>query len=313
MASCRSCCLDELGRIADEALNRRGASQTRGYVDALFYTGLRAAYVGASEHGQQLPPAGGTADSESASLLQLRQAEAFFCADFASAVSIGNAAVEAARRADDRGCWSFMLGLLYVAEMGLGADPVRAVTHAEEAVEVARHSPGTSALLYPLAVLSGAILRTDPDRALAAAEECVRLDQTHRKAWSRLCGASAATLRLDRGEVATGLLLWRDLLQQLHWSGEIFHISLQLPSLADSIARIDPTLALELTAIAGAIVPHAVFDGIAPYERLARAIDDLGPDAVEAARSRAASMSYDAAMEHVFEGIDRLMTETAEP
>ena len=110
-----------------------------------------------------------------------------------------------------------------------------------------------------------------------------------------------------------GLLLWRDLLQQLHWSGEIFHISLQLPSLADSIARIDPTLALELTAIAGAIVPHAVFDGIAPYERLARAIDDLGPDAVEAARSRAASMSYDAAMEHVFEGIDRLMTETAEP
>jgi predicted ATPase/class 3 adenylate cyclase/DNA-binding SARP family transcriptional activator len=305
--------LDELGRLADEALSLSEASQTRGYVDALYYAGLRGAYVGASEHGRPLPPAGGTADSESASLLQLRQAEAFFCADFASAVSIGNAAVEAARRADDRGCWSFMLGLLYIAEMGLGTDPIRALAHVEEAVEVARHSPGTSALLYPLAVLSGAILRTDPDRALAAAEECVRLDQTHRKAWSRLCAAPAATLRLDRGELATGLLLWRDLLQQLHWSGEIFHISLQLPSLADSIAGIDPALALELTAIAGAIVPYAVFDGIAAYERLAPAVDNLGPDAVEAASALAASLSYDGAMEYVFDGIDRLITATAEP
>jgi hypothetical protein len=197
--------------------------------------------------------------------------------------------------------------------MGLGTDPTRALAHVEEAVAVARHSPGTSALLYPLAVLSGAILRTDPDRALAAADECVRLDQTHRKAWSRLCTASAATLRLDRGEVATGLLLWRDLLQQLHWSGEVFHISLQLPSLADSIARIDPTLALELTAIGGAIVPHPVFDGIAPYERLAQAVDNLGLDAVEAARSRAASMSYDGAMGYVFDGIDRLISEAIEP
>src|SRR5262249_46649615 len=105
--------LDELGRLADRTLRRRVAGgDARGYVDALFFAGLRGAYVGGVEHDRQLPPADGTADSEPASLLQLRQAEAFFRADFSSAVSIGNAAVEAARRADDRGCWSFMLGLL---------------------------------------------------------------------------------------------------------------------------------------------------------------------------------------------------------
>jgi hypothetical protein len=205
-----------------------------------------------------------------------------------------------------------MLCLLYVAEMGLGTDPEEALAHVEEAVDVARQSPATSALLYPLAVLSGAILRIDPDRALAAAEECARIDQTHRKAWSRLCVTSAATLRLDRGEVATGLLLWRDLLQELHWSGELFHISLQLPSLGDSIACIDPTLALELAAIGGAIVPHAVFEGIAPYERLARAVEELGPDAVQAARARAASMTYDESMHYVFDGIDRLISDAAD-
>jgi hypothetical protein len=56
-----------------------------------------------------------------------------------------------------------------------------------------------------------------------------------------------------------------------------------------------------------------VFDGLAPHERLAQAVDDLGSDAVEAALARAASMSYDGAMEYVFEGIDRIITEAAEP
>ena len=55
---------------------------------------------------------------------------------------------------------------------------------------------------------------------------------------------------LEAGEVEPGLVLWRDVLRQLHWSGEIFHISLQLPNLAESLAAIDPTAALELTAIA---------------------------------------------------------------
>ena len=154
----------------------------------------------------------------------------------ASAVTIGNAAVEAARESGHLGCWANMLCLLNVAEMASG-DPVGAVAHAEQAVEVARESPATSVLLYPLFMLSSALMQVDPSRSLAAAEECIRLDQTHRRAWATLCGAPAATIRVNRGEIATGLVHWREVLQQLHWSGEVFHISLLLPARADSIAR----------------------------------------------------------------------------
>jgi len=148
---------------------------------------------------------------------------------------------------------------------------------------------------------------------LAAAEECVRLVQTQRKAWSTVCEGSVAKLRVNRGEVATGLRLWRDVLQRLHWSGELGQISIQLPNLADSIATIDPTFAFQLAAIAQSdtIAPFPAFDALAAFDQLAHTVDELGPDALQAARSRAASMSYDDAMEYVFDGIDRLITEAA--
>src|SRR5204863_1639791 len=145
---------------------------------------------------------GDTVESPSAGLLQMRQAEALFRGDFVAAVSFGEAAVEAARQADDRACRANMLALLYMAEVGLGADLERALTHAEQAVEVARPSPATSVLLHRLMILAVAFRSVDPDRALAAAEECIRLDRTNRKAWSTLCVGVEATVRLDRGEVA---------------------------------------------------------------------------------------------------------------
>ena len=161
-------------------------------------------------------------------------------------------------------------------------------------------------------MLSIAAQRSDPDRALAAAEECVRLDHTHRRTWSTNCAALTAKLRVERGELAEGLRLWRDLLHQLAWSGEVGTLSLGLRALADSIADIDPALALELTAISesGAIAPFPAFDALGQYERLAETFDELGPDALEAARSRAASMSYDEALEYVFDAIDGLIAHT---
>jgi hypothetical protein len=60
-------------------------------------------------------------------------------------------------------------------------------------------------------------LRLDRDRALAAAEESIALDRTHRWAWATLSEASAARIRVDRGEVATGLGLWNDVLRRLDW------------------------------------------------------------------------------------------------
>ena len=302
--------LYEFGAIGAEAFSREGIEEMRGYQDVLCHAARRAIGDGDVERLRQVVIAGDRVESPSASLCQMRQAEAFFRADFPAAIVHGKAAVEAARQAGDLACWASMLGLLYVAEAGLGEDPDGALAHAEEAVAVARQSPATSALLNPLMMLSGALLRIDPDRAVATAEECIRLDRTYRKAWSTICVAYAATVRLETGEVEPGLVLWRDVLRQLHWSGEIFHISLQLPNLAESLAAIDPTAALELTAIAGVIGSYFVFDGLAGYPRLTQTVEELGPDVVQAARVRSETRSYDESMQYVFDSIDNLIAAT---
>ena len=82
-------------------------------------------------------------------------------------------------------------------------------------------------------------------------------------------------------------------------------------SLAHSGIGLRKTLALDLTAIGGAMTRYAVFDGLAPYERLTRIVDELGPEAVEAANAHAESMSYDESMQFVFEALDRLIAATA--
>ena len=231
--------------------------------------------------------------------------------DLASCIAIGRAGVEQARHAGDPRLLSYLLSLLALGEITV--DPTLALAHAEEAVEVARTSPATSALIYPLCQLSVVLvsLRGDPDRALAVAEESIALDRTHRRAWSTLSEGSAARLRVDRGEVATGLRLLNDVLRRLDWSGELGYLSMQLPGLADAIAHLDPTFALDLAAIAdsGIIAPFPAFDMLQSFEALAAAVDELGPGAVEAARSRATTMSYDDAVGYLFDNIERLVTE----
>ena len=82
-----------------------------------------------------------------------------------------------------------------------------------------------------------------------------------------------------------GLPLWRDVLRRFEWTGEVVQISLQLPNLADSLARRDPELAVELAAISEskAIAPFGAFDA-AGYNELAGAVNRLGPKALESAR-----------------------------
>ena len=79
------------------------------------------------------------------------------------------------------------------------------------------------------------------------------------------------------------------------------------------MAPIDPAFTLGLAAIAdsGPIAPIAVLDSIQEGTNLARAVHDLGPTAVDAAPARAAAMSYDDALQHVFDNIDRLIAATA--
>ena len=118
-------------------------------------------------------------------------------------------------------------------------------------------------------------------------------------------------LRVNRGEVATGFRLFNDHLHRLHWSGEVFNIATQLPGIAEYIAGNDPERALQLAAIAesGAIAANPIFDAPVPFEWLTRLVDELGPEAVAAARTRAASMSYDEAMSYVFDSIDRVIAD----
>ena len=92
---------------------------------------------------------------------------------------------------------SYMLGLLTLVEIHV--EPTQALVHAREAVEVARRSGATSALINPLAMVAAAGQQLDPDEALAAAEECIRLDQTHRKAWAAMSVGTAARLRSNEG------------------------------------------------------------------------------------------------------------------
>jgi hypothetical protein len=244
-------------------------------------------------------------------MLSLGPGAATMRGDFGTASAIARAAVTHARQADDERFLAFMLGLLALGQ--LASDPVQALADAEDAVDAARRSPAKSALVYPLFVLSLAAQGSDPDRALAAAEECVLVDRTRRKAWSKNCAGLTAKLRVEHGELADGLQLWRDLLQQLLWSGELGPLSLSLPALADSIAGIHPTLAIELTAISesGAIAPFPAFDALGQYERLAATLDELGPDSLDAARARAAGMSYEQALEYVFDAIEQLIATTA--
>ena len=204
-----------------------------------------------------------------------------------------------------------MLSILALVEGGI--DHAQAVIDAEEAVAIARRSPATSTLIYPLFILAVVLSaqQRDPDRALAAAEECIHLDHTQRKTWSTVSEGQVAKIRIDRGELATGLRLWRDVLRRLDWSGELGQLAIQIPNLANSIAELDPTLALELAAISesGAILHVSALDGPGAFEQLFDTARELGPDALHAARSRAATMTYDEAMSYVFENLERLITE----
>jgi hypothetical protein len=201
-----------------------------------------------------------------------------------------------------------MLCVLALVESG--SDQGQAVNDVEEAVAIARRNPATSALIYPLSILAVVLAeqQRDPEGALAAAEECIHLDRTQRRSWSTLSEGQVAKIRLDRGELAAGLRLWRDVLRRLDWSGELGQLGIQLADLANSIAGLHPTLALELAAISESLHVSAL-DAPGGFGQLFDTAREAGSDAVHAARSRAATMTYDEAMSCVFVNLERLITD----
>ena len=304
--------LEELGRVGDEAVRLHGAGEVRGYVDALFFVALRALHIGDWDRYRHVVAIGTEADPDSLSMQMMAFGDAMTRADFPAAIAIIASTVERAREIEHPRLLSYALGLLSLGEVGARH---RSRRRSGPRRGMRRRGPRLprpiTARLRAVHMLGIAALRPDPDLALAAAEECIRLDQSHRKLWSTLSAGTAAMLRVNRGEVATGFRLFNDHLHRLHWSGEVFNIATQLPGIAEYIAGNDPERALQLAAIAesGAIAANPIFDDAGalrmahPPGRRTRARGR------RSRRTRAASMSYDEAMGYVFDSIDRVIAD----
>ena len=307
--------LDELGRVADEALRRHGAGATKGYIAALGFAGNRAFAVGDWNRQAEVVAAAAAVDAESIVIAAGAMGVAGMRdGDLARSVAIGNAAIERARQDGNGRQLSWILSLTSLGETLV--DFPQALAHAEEAVAIARESPAKSSLIYPLLQLSFVLsaLPTETDRALALAEECIRLDETHRQVWSTLAQSTAAKLRVDRGEIASGLRDWKAVFARLDWAGDVGFLVMQLSGVAEALAPVDPIFAVDLAAIAdsGAIAPYAVLDLIQDGTQLARAVQEVGPNAVDAARARARAMAYEDALRYMLDNIERLIAATTD-
>ena len=121
----------------------------------------------------------------------------------------------------------------------------------------------------------------------------------------------AAKIQIERGAFSAGLARWRDVFRRYEWSGELASDLHATSVLADAIADRDPTLALQLAAIADSnAIARCASSGLiaAPgFEKLASAVSQLGNDALETARARTCSMSYDDTMTFIFDAIDGLL------
>ena len=99
---------------------------------------------------------------------------------------------------------------------------------------------------------------------------------------------------------------WREVLRSFDHDGLRIDFALSLISLASGLAGVNPLMAVEIAAIveSDAIAPIAAFAS----PDLAPLVEELATE-TEAARARAATMSYDDAIDVVFGAIDRLIAE----
>jgi hypothetical protein len=115
---------------------------------------------------------------------------------------------------------------------------------------------------------------------------------------------------VQRGEIAEGLPLYRSALQHFDWVGDRLQISVLFAEMAEALAPIEPSTAIQLAAISESdtIAPYTTF-GVAQFPNLAAAIGGVGSEQLETARSSAAVTSYDDALHFAFATIDRLTDE----
>ena len=149
--------------------------------------------------------------------------------------------------------------------------------------------------------------RSDPRRAIAAADELRSIDRTRNRFWSELARGTAVLVRVETGDLMGGLELCRDALEHFVEQGERNNFAVFAAQLAGSVATIDVALAADLGAIteSDVIAPVATFDA---QPRLIERADELAP-LIPAARVRAAAMTYDEAVTYIFWVIDQVIDE----
>jgi predicted ATPase/class 3 adenylate cyclase len=301
--------LDELGRVAAEIVRLPSAAEIPGYVQTCycasmwcFYSGDLDAYRTFTDLAQAIP-------GERPLCITINVAgQHAMRGDMSTAAVIARSAVDQARERGDAIELAFTLGVFAFFESTV--NETMAAAYAREAVDLARTTGAQSALVYALSALAYATRRTRPDQALMVCHECVRIDRTQRRAWSNMCRAIAAGIHVQRGEIAEGLPLYRSALQHFDWVGDRLQISVLFAEMAEALAPIEPSTAIQLAAISESdtIAPYTTF-GVAQFPNLAAAIGGVGSEQLETARSSAAVTSYDDALHFAFATIDRLTDE----
>ncbi len=304
--------LDELGDIAEEAVQHEGAAELRGFAAACLLASFRLFVLGDMDRYQRLAdlarPTGGQSISPTSPICD--SVIAMFAGDLEGAISTSAQAVQIARTGSDPAQVVWALSHYSVME-NLREHPTReygesgALAAAEEALSLARRQPGSVICLYPLTAIVVANHVVDPNRALDAANETKRLDRTQRRWWTAVTEGSAMMLPGKRSE--DDLPEWRGVLSDAYDRSERFLLATSLATMGDTFAVSSPALAADLGAIAesDAIAPVASFTVQPDLIRLA--IEQ--PELVAAARARASVMSYDEAMQHIFAAIDAVLAE----
>jgi predicted ATPase/class 3 adenylate cyclase len=296
--------LDELGRLAALALHQ-GHLEEPGSTAACYCAAMRGMYTGELDQIDLFFEPNGGNERLTIQEAVARTGRLAFRGDVAAAANVMRKAIMQARTNPDPITLSYALANLAVFESILNHPDAQA--HAEEAVALARQTGSRLVLLYPLVALTMP-MNEDPERALAAAEECIHTDPSRRQLWATTCRSSAASIYFRRGSVNEGLRLRRSAIADFDRSGDHYNLAISIASTASNLASIHPEIAVQLAAIAesNAIAPIAVFD-MPSLDNLGAAAKQVGPTALDGARSQAVSITYTDAVDFTLNTIDRLL------
>jgi hypothetical protein len=305
--------LDELGTIAEEAIEQDGAASLDGFDTACLLASFWVFVLGDIERYQRLRDLARSTLSPPPTWISLisDSVVAMFAGDF-DASAIARQAVDVARSGSDPGQLVWSLSHYSVMESvqehstgDHGGSEARAA--ADEALRLARTLPGSLCTLYPLAAKVNAESVVDPARALHAADEAIALDRTQRRWWATIAASSSSQIRATVGTIEARLPNWRAVLVDHQERGERFMLSTTMATMGDVLAASFPAFAADVRAIAesGAIAPVASFTVQPNLIRLSLE----QPELVAAARARASVMSFDDAMQHVFAAIEAVLAE----